>query len=283
VHGPEHPETLRTAANLASSLAHQDKYVEAEEIGREVLRVRKRVLGAEHPDSLETARCLAQFLSKQGKHAEAEAIHRVVLGAQKRILGPEHPDTLTTAEGLALSVGQQGNFDEAKQILQATLASHQRVLGLAHPTTLATASCLERVHGAMRSQSPFYTKLSTELGATAATGSARPLPAGTRVLVQRLVAKPEHNGRRARVLSFDERGGRYVVVLDEGKELSLKAECVARVRTRATGCAVAGCPSEEVSSVCARCQAVRYCSRECQRADWKAHKPACVASPRHMS
>ena len=26
-----------------------------------------------------------------------------------------------------------------------------------------------------------------------------------------------------------------------------------------------------------RCQAVRYCSRECQRTDWKAHKPACTA------
>ena len=55
-----------------------------------------------------------------------------------------------------------------------------------------------------------------------------PLPAGTRVLVQRLVAKPEHNGRYARVLSFDAGTGRYVVTLDDGKELELKADCVAR-------------------------------------------------------
>jgi uncharacterized iron-regulated membrane protein len=53
------------------------------------------------------------------------------------------------------------------------------------------------------------------------------LPDGTRVLVQRLVAKPEHNGKRARVVSFDARTGRYAVALDDGKELSLKAECVA--------------------------------------------------------
>jgi hypothetical protein len=31
-------------------------------------------------------------------------------------------------------------------------------------------------------------------------------------------------------------------------------------------------PSEEASSVCARCETVRYDLRECQRADWKAHK-----------
>jgi hypothetical protein len=55
------------------------------------------------------------------------------------------------------------------------------------------------------------------------------LPAGTRVLLQRLVAKPEYNGERARVLSFNERTRRYIVALDDGKELSLKSECVAWV------------------------------------------------------
>jgi hypothetical protein len=113
----------------------------------------------------------------------------------------------------------------------------------------------------------------TNAAAPAAAGAARLLPAGTRVLVQRLVAKPEHNGKRARVVSFDVRTGRYVVSLEDGKELSLKAECVARA-----GCAAAGCVSEEASSVCSRCQAVRYCSRECQRTDWKTHKPACTAA-----
>ena len=98
------------------------------------------------------------------------------------------------------------------------------------------------------------------------------------MLVQRLVSKPEHNGKRARVLSFDALTGRYAVALDDGKELSLKAECVAK-----TGCSAAGCASEEASSVCARCHAVRYCSRECQRADWKAHKPVCLAAAQPSS
>ena len=75
------------------------------------------------------------------------------------------------------------------------------------------------------------------------------------------------------MLSFDARTGRYAMALDDGKELSLKAECVARA-----GCAAVGCASEEASSVCGRCGAVRYCSRECQRTDWKAHKPACTAA-----
>ena len=93
------------------------------------------------------------------------------------------------------------------------------------------------------------------------------------MVLQRLVAKPEHNGKRARVVSFDGHTGRYAVALDDGRELSLKAECVGRA-----GCAAARCASEEASSVCGRCEAVRYCSRECQRADWKAHKGACAAA-----
>jgi hypothetical protein len=153
-------------------------------------------------------------------------------------------------------------------MLHASLASLRRVLGPTHPNTLEVASSLEEVRAVIRATPPTN-------AATPAVGAARPLPAGTRVLVQRLVAKPEHNGKRARVLSFDAHTGRYAVSLDDGKELSLKAECVAKA-----GCAAAGCASEEASSVYSRCAAVRYCSRECQRTDWKAHKPVCaVAQP----
>jgi hypothetical protein len=154
-------------------------------------------------------------------------------------------------------------------MLLATLASLRRVLGPTHRNTLTAAHILEHVRARIRASPP------TNATAPAAAGAARPLPAGTRVLVQRLVAKPEHNGKRARVLSFDACTGRYAVSLEDGKELSLKAECVARA-----GCAAAGCASEEASSVCSRCQAVRYCSRECQRTDWKAHKPACTVAQR---
>jgi tetratricopeptide (TPR) repeat protein len=267
VHGAEHPSTLASANNLAHSLWNQGKYVEAEKIQREVREVLKRVLGAEHPDTLTSASNLAGSLSKQGKYEEANRIQREVLGVLKRVLGAEHPATLMSANNLAMSLFNQGKNADAERMLHAAFASFQRVLGPAHPDTLHTASNLEDVRAAIRA-----TPL-TNAAAPAAADAARPLPDGTRVLVQRLVAKPEHNGKRARVMSFDAYTGRYAVALEDGKELSLKAECVARV-----GCASVGCASEEASSVCSRCQAVRYCSRECQRADWKAHKPMCTAA-----
>jgi hypothetical protein len=267
--GAEHPNTLASASNLAVTLSDQGKYADAERTQREVLEVQRRVLGAEHPNTLTSAGNLAKSLSDQGKYADAEWIQREVLEVQKRVLGAEHPDTITTAGDLAGSLLDQGKYADAARMLHVRLASRQRVLGPAHPDTLEAARTLEHVRAAIRATPP------TNAASPAAAGAARLLPDGTRVLVQRLVAKPEHNGKRARVVSFDARTGRYTVMLDDGKELSLKAECVARA-----GCAAAGCASEEASSVCARCEAVRYCSRECQRTDWKAHKPVCtVAQP----
>jgi tetratricopeptide (TPR) repeat protein len=264
--GAEHPDTLYTATNLASSLSGQGKHADAERIQREVLEVQKRVLGAEHPDTLMSASNLAASLSHQGKYVDAERINREAHEVRKRILGAEHPDTLTTANNLATTLFNHGKYADAEQMLHATLASFQRVLGPTHPDTLGAARSLENVRARIRATPP------TNSAAPAAAGAARPLPDGTFVLVQRLVAKPEHNGKRARVVSFDARTGRYAVALDDGKKLSLKAECVARA-----GCAAAGCASEEASSMCGRCEAVRYCSRECQRTDWKAHKPVCKA------
>jgi tetratricopeptide (TPR) repeat protein len=219
--GAEHPSTLTTANNLASSLGEQGKYTDAERIQREVLGAKRRVLGAEHPDTLITAGNLADSLRNQGKYAETEAVEREVLGVQKYVLGAEHLDTLKTTNNLAITLVRQGQYVEAEELLQAALASFQRVLGTEHPETLQTASTLEQLQAHIRAKSP------TNAVAPATAGTAQPLPAGTRVLVARLVAKPEHNGKRARVVSFDARTGRYVVALDDGKELSVKADCVA--------------------------------------------------------
>ena len=49
--GLDHPHTLTTTGNLASSLCGQGKYAEAEQLGRELLGVERRVLGPEHPNT----------------------------------------------------------------------------------------------------------------------------------------------------------------------------------------------------------------------------------------
>jgi TPR repeat protein len=57
--------------------------------------------------------------------------------------------------------------------------------------------------------------------------------------------------------------------------LALLGEC-ADDRTVARTCCI-GCGKTEQLQVCAKCLTAKFCSRECQRRMWPAHKPACKA------
>jgi Tetratricopeptide repeat len=48
--GEEHPDTLASMANLASTYRNQGRWKEAKELEVQVIETRKRVLGEEHPD-----------------------------------------------------------------------------------------------------------------------------------------------------------------------------------------------------------------------------------------
>ena len=68
----------------------------AEQLGVQVLDMRKKVLGAEHPDTLISMGNLASIYSSQGGWNEAEQLEVQVLDMRKKVLGAEHSDTLTS-------------------------------------------------------------------------------------------------------------------------------------------------------------------------------------------
>jgi hypothetical protein len=95
--GPEHPDTLISAVNLARSLGGQGKHTEAETMHRETLVIQRRVLGPEHPGTLASAESLAIELKAQRRYSEAETMYHDVLVVRRRVLGREHPHTLAAA------------------------------------------------------------------------------------------------------------------------------------------------------------------------------------------
>ena len=143
-------------------------------------------------------------MAYQLKLADALSIQRMVLEAQGRLLGKEHPDTLLSAGNLGSSLVQVGAFDEAEQLLQSVLASYEK---------LRRADRMEVVSRTL---------------ALAQTTKAAMCQADDRVRVRGLVSKPEYNGKAARVVAFDTESCRYRVVLDDGKELLVKAACLER-------------------------------------------------------
>jgi len=136
--GEEHPQTLHSISNLASTYRNQGRWDEAESLEIAVLETRKRVLGEEHPDTLDSMNDLALTYWNQGRWDEAESLEVGVLETRKRVLGEEHPDTLTSMNDLALIYWNQGRWDEAESLEVAVLETTKGVLGEEHPDMLAS-------------------------------------------------------------------------------------------------------------------------------------------------
>jgi len=112
--GAEHPDTLTSMANLASTYQKQGRWTEAEQLG-----VREMVisaLGAEHPSTLTGMGNLAFTYRNQGRWKEAEELEVQVMEISLRVLGVEHPDTLTSMGNLALTYEKQGRWKEAEEL-----------------------------------------------------------------------------------------------------------------------------------------------------------------------
>jgi tetratricopeptide (TPR) repeat protein len=145
--GKEHPDTLGSMNNLASSLYSQGKYAEAEEIHRQTLQLRVTVRGKEDPDTLGSMNNLAMSLHRQGKYTEAEPIYRQTLQLKETVLGKDDPSTLASMNNLAELLREQGKYAEAEAMHRQTLQLKETVLGKEHPDTLASMNNLaESLH-----------------------------------------------------------------------------------------------------------------------------------------
>ena len=140
--GPEHPDTLTSMDNLASTYTEQGRWREAEELGVLVFETRKRVLGPEHPDTLMSIANLAWTFWNQGRWKKAEELGVQVSETRQRVLGPEHPDTLTSMDNLAWTYTDQGRWKEAEELGVLVLKTRKRVLEPEHPSTLISMASL---------------------------------------------------------------------------------------------------------------------------------------------
>ena len=91
--GEEHPDTLTSIANLASTYKHQGRLNKAEEIEVQVIETRKRVLGEEHPDTLTSMANLVHTQRALGNDRSAFELMRSCAALSSQILGPNHPYT----------------------------------------------------------------------------------------------------------------------------------------------------------------------------------------------
>ncbi|KAK4931865.1 hypothetical protein LTR66_016011, partial [Elasticomyces elasticus] len=144
--GVDHPDTLTSMVNLASTYGNQGRWEEAEQLEVQVMEARKTKLGVDHPDTLTSMVNLASTYSNQGRWKEAEAMYRRGLeGYEKIQLRPEHPDTLTSVSNLGSVLDSQGKYEEAEVMHRRALEGREKMLGPKHPDTLTSVSNLGSV------------------------------------------------------------------------------------------------------------------------------------------
>jgi tetratricopeptide (TPR) repeat protein len=97
------------------------RYVEAEPLFQNTLRIREQALGTDHPDVATTLLSMAIIHREQGKYAEAEPLYQRVLRIQEQALGPNHLDVAATLTNFAVLCWEQGKYSEAEPLYQRAL------------------------------------------------------------------------------------------------------------------------------------------------------------------
>ncbi|KAN0082002.1 hypothetical protein V8E54_003300 [Elaphomyces granulatus] len=144
--GPTHPETLRTAQNLALVYRNQGRYDEAAQLYGRALEGREEMLGPKYPDTLMTVGNLAIVYSNQARYEDAEQLYGRALQGREEKLGLKHPDTLMTVQNLANVYRDQGRYKEAEELFGRALEGWEEKLGPKHPDTLRTVQNLALVY-----------------------------------------------------------------------------------------------------------------------------------------
>ena len=135
----------RLLFNVANSHSILGKYQEAEQMHRQTLELKEKMLGREHPDTLGSMNNLALVLDSRGKYEEAEHMHRQTLELREKAQGKEHPRILDSIDNLAVVLYRQGKYEEAEQMHRQALEGYEKMLDKEHPDTLDSMNNLALV------------------------------------------------------------------------------------------------------------------------------------------
>ena len=262
---------------LVASLLFQDKHADAEIIQKDLLGMIIRTLGPAHPSTFEAAIDLAFCIYSQDgadKKAQAMCILQESLRYQLIVQGAEHPGTLQTRHVQSIVLFQQGNFEESVRVADDVLEKRLLVLGETHPDTMWLMSELST------------TLLKMGQHERALQMKRKCLELRCRILGHDHLKTLKTSNELDAMLDEIRASGDGCVQQNPREGATMqhpqqKSACTVRCDERHSelrpdgACNAVNCKSDDAVYMCSKCGLARYCSRDCQRADWKKHKPNC--------
>jgi len=141
INGEDDIHALRARHNVACIMKLIGEIPAAEDIMRDVLARRKRVLGEEHYDTITSIHDLGWLLQeRKDAFSEAEDLLRHALCYWKQTLDAGNPDIRAAASNLAGLLRKKGDYRQAEAVQRDLLEATQAVLGADHLT------CFELKH-----------------------------------------------------------------------------------------------------------------------------------------
>ncbi len=147
--GPNHPQTLNTASNLAILYIDQSRFDDAEDLYREMMDTQAQTLGEDHKDTIKTALNYCFLLERLDRSDEAFSILDNLLERARSALGEDAPETLSAMNTLAVFHAKNRNFVAAEPLFRSYYESALRTQGIDSPGTLTAMHNLARITDAL--------------------------------------------------------------------------------------------------------------------------------------
>ncbi len=135
-YGPDAPQSVRAANNLARAYEQGGRLAESLPLAREAVARAERILGPDHADTLTARSNLGNVYTQLGRLDEAAAELEQVVSRREATLGPDHPRTLVALNNLAVAHRKAERFAEAAPLLERCWAGLKRSRGPTHIQTL---------------------------------------------------------------------------------------------------------------------------------------------------
>ncbi|KAF3172445.1 hypothetical protein TWF751_005714 [Orbilia oligospora] len=151
--GPEHPTTLTSVLDLASTLYIQDRYSEAAEAYKRGcntkawladykrgmhLKVREKWYNTHILQTLDEIHGLGEHFYGQETYSEAEAMFLIAAESRQEVLGHESLKTLRSMHMLGVALYRQERYAEAELRFKSAMEGWEKVVGTADLRTLCS-------------------------------------------------------------------------------------------------------------------------------------------------
>jgi CHAT domain-containing protein len=129
---PEAREELKKADEIEAEqlrITAKNDYARAADLARQIVEIRKRILGEEHPRTASALDNLGIDLASAGNHAAARPILERTLAIRRKIYGEEHTETASSYSHLAKELEAVGDYAAAIHAAERALAIQRKILG----------------------------------------------------------------------------------------------------------------------------------------------------------